>query len=150
VIAAGRLWRFAAIALVAVGSIVMSTLAGCTSARDTLGTNASPCFQALAVAEDAVNGKGQFAGVHLLSLVDVGADLRLRAELAARAASLVHQICVVSYRGTFRVGQVARPLGPPPAGGIGHYAIVLVSKPQNKLLGTVVRRTQPLRFGHPV
>jgi len=63
---------------------------------------------------------------------------------------LVHQICVVSYRGTFRVGQVARPLGPPPAGGIGHYAIVLVSKPQNKLLGTVVRRTQPLRFGHPV
>jgi hypothetical protein len=35
-------------------------------------------------------------------------------------------------------------------GGTGHYAIVIVSKPQNHLVGTVVRLTQPLRFGHPV
>jgi hypothetical protein len=33
-----------------------------------------------------------------------------------------------------------------PAGGVGRYAIVVVSKPQNRLLGTIVRQTEPLRF----
>jgi hypothetical protein len=125
-------------------------LAGCTSARDTLGTNASICFEALPVAGDAVHHHGTFTGVRLVSLTSVGADTHLRAHLAARAGKAVHDVCVVSYRGTFRVDGVERPLGRPPAGGVGHYAIVIVSNPQDHLLGTVVRLTQPLRFGHPV
>jgi hypothetical protein len=104
----------------------------------------------LAVAADAVHDNGSFAGVHLLKVSAVGADLHLRAELAARAGPSVHDVCAVSYRGTFSVAQVRRPLGPAPAGGLGRYAIVLVSKPQNRLLGTVIRQTQPLRFGHPI
>jgi hypothetical protein len=54
----------------------------------------------------------------------------------------------VSYRGLFDVNHVEKPLGPSPPGGLGHYAIVIVSTPQNHLVGTVVRLTQPLRFEH--
>jgi len=131
-----------------VTSLVLG-LAGCTTARDTLGTNASSCFEALAVAADAVHDQGTFAGVHLLKLTAAGTDLRLEAEVMARAGPGVHDICVVSYRGNFRVDQVMRPLGAPPAGGHGRFAIVIVSKPQNRVIGTVIRQTQPLRFGHP-
>jgi hypothetical protein len=136
--------------LALVCAVVSLALAGCTSARDTLGTNASACFEALAVAEDAVHDNGRLAGVHLVSFADVGTELHLARELAARAGPSVHDVCVVSYHGTYGAGQVQGPLGPLPAGGIGHYAIILVSKPQNKLLGTVIRLTQPLRFGHPI
>jgi hypothetical protein len=130
-------------------SLVVATSAGCTSARATLGTNASPCFEALAVGEDAVHDRGSFAGVRPVSLTTVAADVNLRAELSGRFGATVHGVCAVSYRGNFRLDQVQRPLGPAPPGGVGHYAIVIVSKPQNRLLGTVVRLTQPLRFGHP-
>jgi hypothetical protein len=142
--------RGGAVLLLVLCSFLAVALTGCTSARDTLGTNASPCFEALAVGEDAVHARGTFAGVHLISLTSFGKDAHMVSILSARAGSKVHDVCVVSYRGTFRVDQVKSALGPPPAGGVGHYAIVIVSKPQNRLLGTVVRLTQPLRFGHPV
>jgi hypothetical protein len=129
---------------------VATALFGCTSARDTLGTNASPCFESLVVAANAVHHTGSFAGVHLLSFTRIGSDAHIQSALSARAGSTVHDVCVVSYKGTFSVDHVERPLGQPPAGGIGHYAIVIVSQPQNHLLGTVVRATQPLRFGHPI
>ena len=57
-------------------SFLAVALSGCTSARDTLGTNASPCFEALAVGEDAVHARGTFAGVHLISLTSFGKDAR--------------------------------------------------------------------------
>ncbi len=136
--------------LTAFVTCLLVVLGGCTTARNTLGTNASSCFQALAVAADAVHDHGSFAGVHLLKFPTVGSDLGIQAEVAARIGRGVHDICVVSYRGTFRTDQVARPLGPPPVGGAGHFAIVIVSKPQNQLIGTVIRQTQPLRFGHPI
>ena len=141
--------RHRAMALVMMCVLVL-TLARCTSARDTLGTTASPCFEALAIGADAVHDNGSFAGVHLLTLSTAAHDLHMQRTLLARFGPSVHNVCVVSYRGTFDVAHVARPLGPPPPGGVGHYAIVIVSKPQNQLLGTVIRETQPLRFGHPI
>jgi len=131
-------------------SFSAAALGGCTSARNTLGTNASPCFEALSVGEDAVHGRGTFAGVRPVSLTSFGQDAHMRAALSARAGKTVVAVCVVSYRGNYTVDQVERPLGRPPAGGVGHYAIVIVSRPQNKLLGTLVRLTEPLRFGHPL
>jgi hypothetical protein len=139
--------RRAVTVLVAI-SILATTLSACTSARDTLGTNASPCFESLAIAADAVHHRGTFTGVHLVSLASFGKVAH--AHLVERAEPSVHDVCVVSYRGTFRISQVERPLGQPPEGGVGHYAIVIVSEPQKHLLGTVVRLTQPLRFSHPV
>jgi len=134
----------------AVCVLVAVVVAGCTSARVTLGTNASPCFDALPVAHDAVHGRGTFAGVRLVSLSSFSADVHLQHYLAEGTAAKVHDVCVVSYRGTFTIHEVEKPLGPTPPGGVGHYAIVIVSKPQGHLVGTVVRLTQPLRFGHPV
>jgi hypothetical protein len=128
-------------------SLSAFTLTSCTSARDTLGTNASPCFDAIAPAEAAVHYRGTFAGVRLVSFNQFASDVHLRAELARLFGPTVHDVCAISYRGDFRVDQVEHPLGPAPAGGVGHYAIVIVSKPQNRLLGTVIRLTQPLRFG---
>ncbi|HXQ74914.1 MAG TPA: hypothetical protein VN791_00360 [Acidimicrobiales bacterium] len=142
--------RGGAAVVLALCSLVATVSAGCTSARNTLGTNASPCFEALAIGEDAVHGRGSFAGVRPVSLTALGADVHLRAELSRRFGTRVHGVCVVSYKGTFTVDQVERPLGPAPPGGLGHYAIVIVSEPQNELVGTVVRLTQPLRFGHPI
>jgi hypothetical protein len=131
-------------------ALVAMVLAGCTSARDTLGTNASPCFESLPVAHDAVHGRGTFAGVRLVSLSSFSADVHLQHYLAELTEAKVHDVCVISYRGTFATDEVEKPLGPPPAGGVGHYAIVVVSQPQGRLVGTVVRLAQPLRFGHPV
>jgi hypothetical protein len=99
-------------------------------------------------AADAVHHRGTFAGVHLVSLTSFGTDAH--AHLSARAGPGVHDVCVVSYRGRFTVEQVERPLGRAPQGGVGQFAIVIVSEPQKHLLGTVVRTTEPLRFGHPV
>jgi hypothetical protein len=130
--------------------LLAMVLAGCASARVTLGTNASPCFDALPVAHDAVHGRGTFAGVRLVSLSSFGADVHLQHYLAEATKAKVHDVCVVSYRGTFATDEVEKPVGPPPSGGVGHFAIVIVSKPQGHLVGTVVRLTQPLRFGHPV
>jgi hypothetical protein len=132
------------------GLVAAVTLVGCTSARDTLGTNNSTCFEAIAAAGSAVHHRGSFAGVRLVSFNAFGTDVRLKDELVDLFGTTVKDVCVVSYRGTFATGQVEHPLGPAPAGGVGHYAIVIVSKPQNRLLGTVIRSSQPLRFGHPV
>ena len=129
-------------------AVVAGAVGGCTSARDTLGTSVSPCFKALAVARDAVRDRGSFAGVRVLSAVALGHDVSPAP--AGLLAGAGNDVCVVSYKGSYRLDQVARPRGGPPPGGVGAFAIVVVSKPQNKLLGTFVRSTQPLRFGHPV
>jgi len=136
-----------------VGSLLVTlvvVLSGCTAARDTLGTNSSPCFDALAVAETAVHHHGSFAGVRLISLASFGSAVHLEADILAHAGPGVHDVCAVSYRGTFTVDEVVRPLGPPPKGGVGHFAVVIVSKPQNRVVGTVVRHKEPLRFEHSV
>jgi len=139
--------RTACAALVAV-SIGAGTLAGCTSARNTLGTNSSVCYRALAVAEDAVHSKGQFAGVRLLALSSLSRTSRVRAVLTSRAGGSLQSVCLVSYRGEFRLDQVQRPAGLPPSGGVGHFAIVAVSVPRNVLLATVLLEREPVRFRH--
>ena len=141
-------WRRAVMTMLC--PVLVIILAGCTSARNTLGTSASPCFDALAIAGNAAHHRGTFAGVRLLSFEEFGADVHMREELSDLFGTKVHNVCAVSYRGSFRLDQVERPLGPPLVGGVGPIAIVIVSKPQNRLLGTVVRPTQPFRFGDPV
>ena len=125
-----------------------ATLAGCTSARNTLGTNSSVCYKALAVAEDAVHSRGQFAGVRLESVSSLSRDPGARAELTQRAGGSLRTVCLVSYRGEFRLDQVQRPAGRTPPGGVGHFAIVAVSLPRNVLLATIVLEHEPVRFRH--
>jgi hypothetical protein len=122
--------------------------AGCTAARNTLGTNSSPCFRALAIAKDAVHDRGTFAGVRLVSAASLAKYRHLDMALARRSSTPIRDVCLVSYRGTFGRQQVERPAGHLPPSGIGHFAVVVVSSPANRLLATFVLARQPLRFQH--
>ena len=53
-------WTVAAVAL---GVAMSVATAGCTAARNTLGTSASRCFRSLPAANDAVHDRGQLVGV---------------------------------------------------------------------------------------
>jgi len=123
-------------------------LSGCTSARNTLGTNSSPCFRALAPAEDAVNDRGVFSGVRLMSAASLKKLHHFDSVLTARSKTPLHNLCLVAYRGTYRPDQVKRPAGRVPPSGVGHFAVVVVSSPQNVLLGTFVFEREPVRFRH--
>jgi hypothetical protein len=139
----GRRILFAAAATVACAGLA----AGCTSPRNTLGTNSSPCFRAIPVATDAVADRGTLVGARLESVSSL--HQRLHALLDARAPT-VKTVCVVAFRGRFRVDQVRRPYGPAPATGSGLFAIVVVSVPHNQLVGTIVLAKAPLPLRHVV
>ncbi len=140
-------WRRPALAVAAL-ALATSGLSGCTAARNTLGTNSSPCFHALALAADAVHDRGAFAGVRLLSAASLAKIPRVEAVAKARSSTPVHNVCLVAYRGDFRLTDVARPAGRTPPSGVGHFAVVVVSTPQNKLLATFVLQKEPVRFRH--
>jgi hypothetical protein len=130
--------------------VLVATLAGCTAARDTLGTSSSPCFRALPVASEAVNDRGTLAGVRLLGARDLEKHPKLRDALSTRAGHPVRTVCAVAFTGQFRIGEVHDPIAPGPVGGIGTFAVVCISTPQNGLLGTLVLSRAPLPFRHNV
>jgi hypothetical protein len=140
-----RARRLGAIAVVALGTL---SVTGCTAARDTLGTNSSPCFRALALASDAVRDRGVFTGVRLVSASTLFKLQHVEKVLSQRSHTRLHNLCLVSYRGTFRPDQVKEPAGPIPATGEGHFAVVVVSNPQNVVLATFVLEKEPVRFRH--
>ncbi|HLN40955.1 MAG TPA: hypothetical protein VK215_00775 [Acidimicrobiales bacterium] len=141
----GGIRRMVTVGVIALGSLAV---AGCTSARDTLGTNSSPCFRALALGEDAVHDRGVFVGVRLVSAATLKKIPRVDGVLSQRSSTPLHNVCAVGYRGTFRSTQVERPAGRVSASGVGHFAIVVVSTPQNVLLATFVLEKEPVRFRH--
>jgi len=128
--------------------LCLGVISACTAARDTLGTNSSPCFRALAIAQDAVHDRGTFAGVRLVAVSALKSVEHVAELLRSRSSTPLHNLCVVSYKGTFRPSEVARPAGRVPASGTGSFAIVVVSTPQNKLLATFVLEHEPVRFRH--
>jgi len=137
--------RFGVLVVFAVGS---SWLSGCTAARNTLGTNSSPCFHALALAADAVHDRGKFAGVRLVSDTTLAKLHHVEAIIKQRSSTPLHNVCLVEYRGEYRPSQVHRFAGKAPPSGVGHYAIAVVSTPQNVLLATFVLEKEPVRFRH--
>jgi hypothetical protein len=135
----------------AAGVVVAGALCGaCTSPRNALGTNASPCYQALPVAAAAVHHRGTLQGVRLVDVERLPENDRLRAVLSKGGGSTIKTVCAFSYRGSYRLDQVQRPLGRQPTGGSAPYAVVLVSMPHNALLATFVLAHQPFRFRHNV
>jgi hypothetical protein len=127
---------------------VVLGLAACGAGRDAMGTNAGPCFAALPVAKHAVHGRGLLAGVEL---VDVAAltdrnQRQIHDLLGQLPAAPGHNVCLVAYAGSFTPEQVELPLGAPPSGGVGHYAIVAVTTSKPKLLATFVVRHVPPNF----
>ncbi|MHB8680559.1 MAG: hypothetical protein ACYDA2_00480 [Acidimicrobiales bacterium] len=142
--------RLAALASVAVMAVSGLAATGCGSPRNSLGTTSSPCFRAVPVASEAVKDRGKLAGVRLVGPKTIDAYPRLRAVVQRRAGSHIRSVCVVSFHGQFRLDQVRDPIGHAPPGGTGIVALVLVSSPQNRLLGTLVLEHEPLPLRHEV
>ena len=53
-------------------------------------------------------------------------------------------LCVLAFTGQFRSDSVSKPHGQ----SAGPVAIVVLTRPSNDVLGTVILKRVPLRFGH--
>jgi hypothetical protein len=137
--------RMAVVGLLA--GLASGGLSGCTSPRNTLGTNSSPCFKALPVGTEAVEHQGKLVGVRLLGTRQLVNRPRLDALLDARAPNQ-KTVCVVAFEDSFHPHQVKDLYGAPPASGTGKVAVVVVSFPQNHLVGTLLLARLPLPFRH--
>jgi hypothetical protein len=136
------------LALVVAVAVTAAGLGACGAGRNILGTNTSPCFLALPVAKQAVEGRGSLAGVRLVDTARLATrgDRAVRELLDQLPVPPPRNVCLVAYTGTFTLLQVEQPAGLPPPEGVGRYAIVVVTTPKSVLLGTFVVQHEPLSF----
>ena len=112
----------------------------CSARGASLGTTSAPCFHALPAAASAVEHRGQFVGVRLVSAS------KIKARVPAAAALGRSRICLVAYKGEYSPAQVSRPLDDQS----GVYAVVGVNQSGTTVLGTLVLPRLPLAFRHSV
>jgi hypothetical protein len=129
----------------AVATLTVFLLAGCTAARNSLGTSDSSCYLALPSATRAVGSHSKFVGVHNFTLSSLRQkDPKLFDTLVGvRATS--QRVCIIEFAGSFTQASVNKPLGRPS----GRLAVVVVEAPSNHLVGTVIFHHPPLAFAHP-
>ena len=124
--------------------VAASLLTACSGARSGQGTTAESCYLALPTAAEAVGGHGHLAGVRKFTLSGLhGVAPRLYDHLADEVPK-GQAVCVVGYTGKFNAAMVSKPLGRPS----GTLAVVVVTTPANKLLGTLILTKIPVRFQH--
>jgi hypothetical protein len=121
-----------------------SAFAGCSSARAGLGTTDESCYLALPTASKAVGGHEHFAGIRKYTVGGLkGMTPQLYDSIADQVGSR-QAVCLVAYTGTFTSDTVTKPLGRPS----GKLAVVVVTSPGNKVLGTLILSKIPVRFQH--
>jgi hypothetical protein len=126
--------------------LLAGVMSGCTSARSSLGTTDSACYESLPTAAQAVMGHGHFVGIHLFTKTQLTKMApRLVDDLADKFKTTATRVCVAAYEGTFTSADVAKPLGH----ASGKLAVVVVNAANHQLLGTDIIKRAPLRFGHP-
>jgi len=128
-----------------VGFVLLAiVLAGCSTARNDLGTSDNSCYLALPSASNAVGGHGRLLGVDLLTSTALRQQApRLFTALATQRVS-PKRVCVIAFVGHFNKTMVSDPLGR----SSGRVAVVVLATPSNQLLGTVIFTRAPLQFGH--
>ena len=138
------------LALVLAIAATATAVAACGAGRNILGTSTSPCFSALPVARQAVEGRGSFDGVRLVNVAKLTArrSRGLRELLDMLPIPSSHEVCLVAYAGSYRADQVELPFGPVPPSGVARYAIAVVTIPKPVLLGTFVVQREPVSFRH--
>jgi hypothetical protein len=132
------------LALLVFGALMSTLATACTSGRNALGTSNSGCYVALPAATAAVGGQGHLHGARLVSVASLRRTPRLFTMATSRPGLRVAQVCLVAFSGTFRADEVKMPRGRQ----VGHLAVVVLEYPDNTLLGTIILKTVPLRFGH--
>ncbi len=139
----GRPWRSVLSGLCGL-VLLASVLAGCSSARVGLGTTDESCYLALPTAAKAVGGHGHLEGIRKYTVSGLkGIAPRLYGFLVTQAPR-TQAVCLAGYTGTFTKAMVTKPLGHT----AGKLAVVVVTTPGNKLLGTVLLTKLPVRFAH--
>jgi hypothetical protein len=132
------------ICVVASCVLIGGVLGGCSTIRTNLGTSDSACYLALPAASRAVHAEGKLAGVHLFTL----AHLRSAAPKLSGRLTIPRpppsKVCVIEFTGRFTAASVAKPLASPS----GRLAVVVLTNPSNRLLGTVLLDHAPLNFQH--
>jgi hypothetical protein len=135
-----RRWGAGVAALVAAAAL----LTACSAARTGQGTSSESCYLALPTASEAVGDHGHLAGVRKYTLSGLhGVAPRLYGHLAHDVPK-GQSVCIVAYTGAFNAAMVSKPLGRQK----GTLAVVVVTTPANKLLGTLILTKIPVRFQH--
>jgi hypothetical protein len=147
--------RRRSLALALALALAATTFAGCTSARNSLGTRVSSCFRVLPEARAAAGASATFDGVRSLS----GAELLTAISEAPHnsppsappvvlTAATRLSTCLVAFEGRFSLSSVSRGWAPQP----GPYmnAIVVIRQTSGDVVATVLFRRFPrsIRFFH--
>jgi hypothetical protein len=130
--------------LVAV-ALALCLLAGCTAARNSLGTSDSSCYLALPAAKHAVGPHGKFIGVHQFTLSSLRQKVPKLFHVLTAVKPTSQRVCIIEFVGSFTQASVNKPLGKTS----GQLAVVVSEAPSNRLLGTVIFHHAPLDFAHP-
>ncbi len=125
-------------------ALVIFLAAGCTSARSNLGTSDSSCFLALPAATKAVGSHSRLLGARLFSLTELRREAPKLAAQVSPKGSPKQSLCVLAFSGHFSSTAVSMPHGR----SVGQVAVVVLTRPSNMLLGTVILKRVPLSFGH--
>jgi hypothetical protein len=152
-------------------SAVVAGTSGCASVvRNGLGTSSAVCFRAIPVGKAAVtnhptrvlpNGavvtipkepSPVFVGVRSATQKQIdsfGSTHNYeKTELDKRNGGPLKTVCLVAFRGSFDPDVMTDLLLPVPPPGHRTYAVVVVSEPSNKFLGTFLRSKEPISFTH--
>jgi hypothetical protein len=123
------------------------SMTACAATRNELGLNDGLCYVALPAANAAVHGRGSLIGLRLRRVSDLRAVHQLVPVPRSRGRRLNSgaRLCLVAFRGAFSARNVRRPRGQP----AGRVAVVVLTYPGNRVLGTVILDRPPLPFGHP-
>ncbi len=119
-------------------------LAGCSSARVGLGTSDESCYLALPTAAKAVGGQGHFEGIRRYTISGLKSVAPRLYDALADQVPKGQAVCIAGYTGLFHEDTVTKPLGR----STGKLAVVVVTSPGNKVLGTLILTKTPVRFQH--
>ncbi len=140
----GRGWWRLFGAWVAGLALAAAVLAGCSSARTGLGTTDESCYLALPTASKAVGGHAHLEGIRKYSISGLKSVAPMLYDALADQVPKGQAVCIAGYTGHFTASEVTKAMGRP----TGTLAVVVVTRPGNKLLGTLILSKLPVRFQH--
>ncbi|MDE3202734.1 MAG: hypothetical protein KGQ66_00765 [Acidobacteriota bacterium] len=118
-------------------------LGACSNTPGVSNGSVSVCFRAIPVGRSAIHAHhASLIGVHRVPVDAVRRHLPPAAQ-AQLTAENDTSVCVMAFRGDFTSADVE--LAPP--GRSGHYALLLVTSRQLKLIASVVLESLPRAFG---
>jgi hypothetical protein len=124
--------------------VLAAALTACTSARTDVGTSDESCYLSLPAATRTVGGHGHLEGIRKFTSTQFRQLVpRLSQDLAGQVSPR-QDLCVAAFSGYFTSEEVSKPLGRDQ----GSFAVVVLTTPTNRLLGTIILRRVPVRFNH--